>query len=96
MGKHYYIYMMSNKRNGTLYTGVTNNLIRRVYEHKNGAGGLFTKRYKLTMLIYYEQYDDIKTALQREKNLKHYSRAWKDNLINSLNPQWVDLYEAIL
>ena len=86
---------MSNKPNGTLYIGVTNDLYRRVYEHKNKLIEGFTKRYNLNILVYYEVFDSEIQAIQREKNLKHYTRQWKLNLINSINPEWKDLYDSI-
>ncbi len=90
-----YVYIMSNKPNGTLYIGVTNDLCRRVYEHKNKLIEGFTKRYNLNILVYYEVFDSEIQAIQREKNLKHYTRQWKLNLINSINPEWKDLYDSI-
>jgi len=92
----YFVYIMTNKPNGVLYIGVTSNLIRRVYEHKNEIHEGFTKKYHLKMLVYYEYTDDIKSALQREKNLKHWVREWKVALIKTMNPEWQDLYENIL
>ena len=87
-----WIYIMTNRPNGTLYTGVTNNLARRVFEHREGLLEGFTKRYVLKRLVYYERYDDIRDAIQREKNIKHWPRAWKARLILDMNPQWRDLY----
>jgi len=83
---------MTNRPNGTLYVGVTGNLSRRVYEHREGLMDGFTKHYGLKMLVYYEHYDDIRIAIQREKNLKHWKRAWKVRLILDFNPYWRDLY----
>ena len=91
-----YIYILFNKRNGTLYTGVTNNLIRRVYEHKNKLADGFTKKYGVDKLGYYEVFEDITEAIKREKQIKGGSRADKIKLIESLNPNWVDLYESII
>ena len=91
-----YVYIMSNKPKGTLYVGVTNNLTRRVYEHKNKLIDGFTKKYNLNILVYYEIYDDEIKAIQREKNLKHYQRDWKLKLIADFNPQWNDLYNEII
>ena len=82
-----YVYIMSNKRDGTLYTGVTSNLSRRVWEHREGLIDGFTKRYGLKRLVFYEPYDDIRNALQREKNLKHWPRMWKLALIHEANPE---------
>jgi len=92
MDKCYYIYIMTNIANKILYIGVTNDLIRRVYEHRNGLIDGFTKKYKLHKLVYFEQYSDIKLALQREKNLKHWIKDWKIQLIEKFNPEWDDLY----
>ena len=94
--KNMYVYIMANDRNGTLYVGVTSDLPRRVYEHKNSIMKGFTSKYQLNKLVYYEVFDDELTAIQREKNLKKYNRNWKKDLIESQNPEWVDLYEKIL
>ncbi|MFA7430912.1 MAG: GIY-YIG nuclease family protein [Rhodospirillaceae bacterium] len=91
-----WVYIMTNRPNGTLYIGVTSNLARRIWEHREGVADGFTKRYGLKCLVYVERHDDIRTALQREKNLKHWSRAWKVQLILKDNPGWVDLYDQIL
>jgi len=90
-----FVYIMSNKRDGTLYIGVTSNLSRRVWEHREGLTGGFTQRYGLKRLVYYESYDEIRNALQREKNLKHWPRLWKLALIREANPEWDDLYEQL-
>ena len=87
---------MTNKNNSVLYTGVTNNLIRRVFEHKQKLFEEFKKRYNCTKLIWYEQHQDSLNAISREKQIKGGSRKKKENLINQMNPQWKDLYEAIL
>jgi putative endonuclease len=79
--KQSYVYMMSNRKNGTIYIGVTSDLIKRVYEHKNKVTGGFTKRYNLDKLVYFEIFDDIETAIKREKRLKFYQRQWKIDLI---------------
>lgn len=89
------IYIMTNQENGTLYTGVTSNLVKRVYEHKNATSG-FTAQNKCKMLVYYEIYDDMYEAISREKQIKGGSRNKKLKLINQFNPQWRDLYETIL
>jgi len=91
-----YIYIMTNKPNGTLYIGVTNDLVRRVYEHKNSLVDGFTKRYKLKSLVYYEVFDFIENAIEREKQLKAGSRTKKIFLIESINPTWKDLYDEIV
>ena len=87
---------MTNANNTTLYIGVTNNIIRRVYEHKNKLVKGFTAKYNLTKLVYYEMFDDITNAITREKQLKGGSRKKKEDLINQLNPTWEDLYEKII
>jgi len=86
--------MLTNRPNGILYTGVTADLSRRVYEHREGLYKGFTKRHGLKRLVYYEAFDDIRASIQREKNIKHYSRAWKVGLIQEMNPDWRDLYES--
>ena len=94
--KTYYVYILANKRNGTLYIGVTNDLIRRVYEHKNDLINGFTKKYKIHMLVYYEHTNDVYSAIQREKRLKKWGRKWKMELIEEMNPDWHDLYKELL
>jgi putative endonuclease len=88
--KHYYVYIMTN-RSRTLYTGVTNNLERRVYEHKNKLVAGFTSKYNITQLVYYEETNDVQEALLREKQIKGWLRSKKIALIESINPQWKDL-----
>ena len=88
----YYIYILANKRNGTLYIGVTSNLVKRVYEHKNNIIEGFTKKYNIHKLVYYETTNDIESAIRREKQLKKWNRKWKTNLIENSNPEWIDLY----
>jgi putative endonuclease len=88
--KQYYVYIMTNQ-SGTLYTGVANNLTRRIYEHKQGQGGRFTSRYRVTELLYFEETRDFHAALPREKQLKGWRRARKLELIAKDNPKWVDL-----
>ena len=92
----YYVYILANKKNGTLYTGITNNLYRRIYEHKNKMIDGFTKKYNTKILVYYEHINDPTVAIQREKQLKKWKRKWKINLIEKANPDWNDLYEEIL
>ena len=87
----YYVYILTNRYNTVLYIGVTNNLLRRVYEHKQGMLDGFTKRYKLHKVVYYESFSQVKDAIAREKQLKHWHREWKENLIREQNPQWKDL-----
>ena len=94
--KIYYIYILTNKENGTLYTGVTNNLVRRIYEHKNKLVEGFTKKYSLDKLVYYESYESIESAILREKQIKGGSRKKKLDLINKFNKKWEDLYEKII
>ena len=92
----YYIYILASKRNGTLYIGMTNNLLRRVYEHKNALVDGFTKKYSVKSLVYYEQIDDVNSAILREKRLKTWKRAWKIKLIEDFNPTWKDLYNDLI
>jgi putative endonuclease len=94
--KTYYVYILASKRNGTLYISVTNNLIRRVYEHKNDLINGFAKKYKVHMLVYYEHANDIYSAIQREKRLKKWERKWKIELIETMNPDWHDFYEELV
>ena len=96
IGRQYCVYIMTNPHNTVIYSGVTNNLARRVYEHKNGLGGIFTKKYNIRKLVYYEVTDNVSSALAREKQIKGGSRKKKIDLVNSMNPQWRDLYEEIL
>ena len=92
----YYIYIMASQRNGTLYIGVTNNLIKRVYEHRNNVVDGFTKKYRVHLLVHYEQVGDINSAIAREKILKKWRRQEKMDLIETFNPDWLDLYEDIV
>jgi putative endonuclease len=91
-----WVYIMANRPFGSLYVGVTNDIARRAWEHRFGAADGFTKRYRLTMLVYAEWHEDIPRAIQREKNIKHWPRRWKLNLIETQNPEWRDLYETLL
>jgi putative endonuclease len=91
-----WVYFMTNRLNGALYVGVTDDLIRRVWEHREGLVDGFTKRYGLKHLVYFERYDDIRNTRQREQNLKHYPRAWKIRLILLNNPGWDDLYGQLV
>jgi len=95
MNKQYYIYIMTNKRNTVLYTGVTNNLKRRVYEHREKLVEGFTKKYNVTKLVYYEVFDNIENAILREKQIKGGSRQKKIDLVDSMNKEWRDLYEEL-
>ena len=94
--KQYFVYILASKRNGTLYIGVTNDLLRRVQEHKTGAVEGFSKRYGLSMLVHYEQTEGVQGALMREKQLKKWERKWKLRLIEETNPDWKDLYEELM
>ena len=96
MTKTYYVYILASKRNGTLYIGVTNDLERRLYEHKNNLVDGFTKRYSVHNLVYYEDVNDVNAALQREKQLKRWTRKWKVELIEKINPEWRDLAEDFI
>ena len=95
MKNPFYVYLLSNKKRGTLYVGVTSDLIKRVYEHKNGIVEGFTKRYGLHRLVYYEVAEDAETALTREKQIKKWKRVWKLKLIEEHNPEWMDLYNSL-
>ena len=95
-GRESCVYIMTNNHNTVIYSGVTNNLARRVYEHKSGLGGMFTKKYNLCKLVYYEVTDNVYSALAREKQIKGGSRKKKIDLVNGVNPEWKDLYEEIL
>mgnify|MGYP000399650663 CR=1 FL=1 len=91
-----YIYIVTNKKHGTLYIGVTSNLIQRIYQHKNKIFEGFTEKYNLDKLVYYELFDDMENAIKREKRLKFWQRKWKIDLIEKQNPTWQDLYDSIL
>jgi len=90
-----WVYIMTNRANGVLYVGVTSNLSRRIYEHREGLIAGFTKQYGLKLLVYYERHEDIRLAIQRESNIKHWRRSWKVRLILEMNPEWRDLYEDL-
>lgn len=90
--KVYYVYLMASRRNGTLYIGVTSDLARRAWEHREGMMSGFTKKYGVKLLVYYEAFDDIDAAIHRETRLKKYKREWKLNLIEQRNPDWHDLF----
>jgi putative endonuclease len=93
--RSYYVYILANRIGGKLYIGVTNDLVRRVYEHKSGADEGFTKHYDINRLVYFECFDDIEAAIHREKRPKKWARAWKIALIEKDNPNWIDLYPEI-
>ncbi|HVX56270.1 MAG TPA: GIY-YIG nuclease family protein [Candidatus Saccharimonadales bacterium] len=91
-----FVYLMTNRPNGILYVGVTNDIARRAWEHREGLVDGFTKRYGLHRLVYVEEHDSITQAIQRERNIKHWPRAWKVRLILAVNPTWADLYETLI
>jgi putative endonuclease len=93
--KQYYVYILASKKNGTLYIGVTNDLLKRVYEHKNNLIGGFTRKYRVHNLVYYEAYSSIYDAIAREKRMKKWERNWKIELIKKANPEWEDLYDKL-
>lgn len=93
--KKSYVYILTNKMNGTLYIGITSDLIKRTWEHKNEVAESFTKRYGIKQLVYFEVFDDPDCAIQREKKIKKWPRQWKLNVINGLNPEWSDLYDDV-
>ena len=92
----YTVYILCSRRNGTLYVGVTNNLIKRVFEHKSKLVDGFTKKYNVDKLVYYELYESVADAIGREKKIKHYTRSNKIALIEGFNPEWKDLYNQII
>ena len=94
--KQYYVYILASQRNGTLYTGVTNNLQYRIWQHKQGIGSQFTTKYKVHTLVYYEIFSEISQAIYREKQIKRWRRNYKLNLIEEDNPTWRDLYEDLV
>jgi putative endonuclease len=93
--KIFWVYILANKIGGTLYIGVTSDLVRRVFEHRSEVVRGFTKRYRVHRLVYFEQFSDVQTAIRREKRLKKWNRAWKVRLIEEANPNWDDLFPAI-
>jgi putative endonuclease len=94
--REYSVYIMTNQPRGTLYIGITNDLFRRVGEHRAGIGSAFVRKYRLTRLVYYEMFGDVNNAIYREKRLKKWYRAWKIALVEKDNPYWCDLYEDFL
>jgi putative endonuclease len=96
MDKNYYVYILASRRNGTLYIGVTSDLIKRTWEHKNKVIEGFTKRYSVDKLVYFEQFSDPENAIKREKRLKKYNRKWKLELIEKENPEWRDFYGELV
>ena len=94
MSEQFYVYILASKRNGTLYTGVTSKIIERIWQHKNDMVEGFTKKYNVKILVYYEVHDNADSAINREKQIKKWRRAWKIKLIEKKNPGWKDLYET--
>jgi putative endonuclease len=93
--RQFYVYILASRPGGAIYVGVTNDLVRRVYEHRNGFVPGFTKRYRIHQLVYFEIHSTAHAAIQREKNIKHWPRSWKTRLIAECNPTWRDLYDEI-
>jgi putative endonuclease len=92
----YYVYILASTFNGTLYIGVTNNLVKRIWQHKNELVEGFSKKFNVHLLVYYEEYSDIREAIEREKRIKKWNRQWKVRLIEKDNPSWKDLYDKII
>ena len=90
------VYLLTNKKNGVLYTGVTSNILQRIYQHKHKMIDGFSKKYGTHLLVYYEQHEDMECAIRREKQIKKWKRQWKIELIERHNPNWYDLYESLL
>lgn len=90
------VYLLASKRNGTLYTGVTSDLVKRIWEHKHHAVEGFTYKYNVNRLVWYEVHETMESAIQREKAIKNWKRCWKINVIETINPQWRDLYDDLL
>jgi putative endonuclease len=93
--KQGFAYILASRRNGTLYVGVTNHLYRRTLEHRNGEGSIFTRKYRVHMLVWYEHHETVVAAIQRETSIKRWPRAWKLNLIEGFNPDWLDLFDTL-
>ncbi len=91
----YFVYILASRKNGTLYIGVTNDLARRVCEHREGTGSIFTTKYRVHLLVHSEEFDDVEEAIRREKAMKEWKRAWKIQLIERGNPGWNDLYALL-
>ncbi len=96
MAKNYYVYMLASHRYGTIYTGVTSDLIKRTWQHKEGFVEGFTKEYAVKHLVWYEQHENVLSAIAREKQIKKWNRAWKIKLIQEGNPQWRELYRVVV
>jgi putative endonuclease len=95
MAKRYYVYILASKRNGTLYTGMTSDLLKRVWQHKNKLVPGFTKKYNITDIVYYEIHEDPISAITREKQIKKWNRSWKIKMIEADNPEWCDLADSL-
>jgi putative endonuclease len=96
MSRNPAVYILASKRNGTLYIGVTSDLIKRIWEHKHDLVEGFTRKYRVHVLVYFEQHDEMAEAIRREKQLKKWNRAWKIELIEKANPEWRDLWQEII
>lgn len=96
MERHPCVYLLASKRNGTLYCGVTSNLVKRIWEHKHHAVEGFTEKYRVDILVWYEVHETMESAIHREKVIKNWKRAWKINAIETMNPNWRDLYGDLL
>ena len=96
MDKQPCVYLLANKRNGTLYTGVTSKLVKRIWEHKSHLVDGFTKKYNVTLLVWYECHDSMELAIHKEKKIKNWNRNWKIKEIEKINPEWNDLYDGII
>ncbi len=90
------VYLLASKQNGTLYTGVTSNLVKRIWEHKSNLAEGFAKKYKVHCLVWYELHETMDSAISREKNIKNWKREWKIKTIEAMNPKWQDLYDGLL
>lgn len=95
MERHFYVYILASRRNGTLYTGITGNLARRVWQHREGEGSAFAKKHNVRMLVWYGHFETAHEAIRFEKQVKRWRRTWKLELIEKLNPRWLDLYETL-
>jgi putative endonuclease len=95
LDQQYYVYILASGLGGTLYVGVTNNLLKRIYEHREGEGSEFTRKYGVHLLVFFEVHEEVEHAIKREKQIKRWKRAWKVNLIEERNPDWEDLYPKL-
>jgi putative endonuclease len=96
MEKYYYVYILANNRNGTLYIGITSEIVKRIWQHREKVFQGFTEKYNINKLVYYEIFKDPQNAIKREKRLKKYKREWKINIIEKDNPEWKDLYDQLI